>query len=169
MSAIAIWIRYFVESDSKIRTLLEEHVPETNLTLERSNAELLWLPKVVRDFVLPSGFPGQWSYTHMHCYFHLWIVLLWFQFMFSTYVDTVSDDYLDYMLLQFPTNVTGWICHTLVTSSLLKACLSNSLLLFHHHCVLVITQKHCNEGRLSYPLSPTHRITAHILILQYVA
>ncbi|XP_028552573.1 protein root UVB sensitive 5 isoform X2 [Dendrobium catenatum] len=31
------------------------------------------------------------------------------------------DDYLDYMLLQFPTNVTGWICHTLVTSSLLKA------------------------------------------------
>ncbi|KAL2569796.1 hypothetical protein AAZV13_18G149500 [Glycine max] len=25
------------------------------------------------------------------------------------------------MLLQFPTNVTGWICHTLVTSSLLKA------------------------------------------------
>ncbi|KAJ0640472.1 putative Root UVB sensitive family [Helianthus annuus] len=25
------------------------------------------------------------------------------------------------MLFQFPTNVTGWICHTLVTSSLLKA------------------------------------------------
>lgn len=24
------------------------------------------------------------------------------------------------MLLQFPTNVTAWICHTLVTSSLLK-------------------------------------------------
>ncbi|KAK8466470.1 hypothetical protein PHAVU_008G104800 [Phaseolus vulgaris] len=34
---------------------------------------------------------------------------------------SVSDDYLHYMLLQFPTNVTGWICHTLVTSSLLKA------------------------------------------------
>ncbi|KAF2306377.1 hypothetical protein GH714_017222 [Hevea brasiliensis] len=34
---------------------------------------------------------------------------------------SVSDDYLQYMLLQFPTNVTGWICHTLVTSSLLKA------------------------------------------------
>ncbi|XP_050213657.1 protein root UVB sensitive 5 isoform X2 [Mercurialis annua] len=31
------------------------------------------------------------------------------------------DDYLQYMLLQFPTNITGWICHTLVTSSLLKA------------------------------------------------
>nr|KYP63524.1 UPF0420 protein [Cajanus cajan] len=35
---------------------------------------------------------------------------------------SVSNDYLHYMLLQFPTNVTGWICHTLVTSSLLKAC-----------------------------------------------
>ncbi|XP_010253866.1 PREDICTED: protein root UVB sensitive 5 isoform X2 [Nelumbo nucifera] len=35
--------------------------------------------------------------------------------------ESVSDDYLEYMLLQFPTNVTGWICHTLVTSSLLKA------------------------------------------------
>jgi len=39
---------------------------------------------------------------------------------------SVSDDYLHYMLLQFPTNVTGWICHTLVTSSLLKACQSCS-------------------------------------------
>ncbi|KAL8526683.1 hypothetical protein ACS0TY_015766 [Phlomoides rotata] len=35
--------------------------------------------------------------------------------------DSVSDDYLEYILLLFPTNVTGWICHTLVTSSLLKA------------------------------------------------
>lgn len=39
---------------------------------------------------------------------------------------SVSDDYLQYMLLQFPTNVTGWICHTIVTSSLLKACHSCS-------------------------------------------
>eukprot|EP00249_Psilotum_nudum_P017658 c26428_g1_i5 orf=658-1965(-) len=31
------------------------------------------------------------------------------------------DDYLRYMLWRFPTNVTGWICSTLVTSSLLKA------------------------------------------------
>ncbi|KAI3810990.1 hypothetical protein L1987_20704 [Smallanthus sonchifolius] len=37
------------------------------------------------------------------------------------YVGSVSDDYLEYMLLQLPTNVTAWICHTLVTSSLLKA------------------------------------------------
>lgn len=40
--------------------------------------------------------------------------------------DSVSDDYLEYILLQFPTNVTGWICHTLVTSTLLKACETNS-------------------------------------------
>jgi hypothetical protein len=37
--------------------------------------------------------------------------------------ESVSDDYLQYMLLQFPTNVTGWVCHTLVTSSLLKVSL----------------------------------------------
>lgn len=43
---------------------------------------------------------------------------------------SVSDDYLDYMLLQFPTNVTGWICHTLVTSSLLKVRQSCSNLWF---------------------------------------
>ncbi|CAJ2670726.1 protein root UVB sensitive 5 isoform X3 [Trifolium pratense] len=47
---------------------------------------------MIKDFILPAGFPG-----------------------------SVSDDYLQYMLLQFPTNVTGWICHTIVTSSLLKA------------------------------------------------
>ncbi|EPS68719.1 hypothetical protein M569_06049, partial [Genlisea aurea] len=53
---------------------------------------LSWLPKSAKDFIFPAGFP-----------------------------DSVSEDYLDYMLLQFPTNVTGWICHTLVTSSLLQA------------------------------------------------
>ncbi|KAM0900443.1 hypothetical protein ACQ4PT_020630 [Festuca glaucescens] len=49
------------------------------------------IPQAIRDFVLPAGFP-----------------------------ESVSDDYLQYMLLQLPTNVTGWICYTLVTSSLLK-------------------------------------------------
>jgi hypothetical protein len=42
--------------------------------------------------------------------------------------DSVSDDYMPYMLWQFPTNVTGWICSTLVTSSLLKVCLLRSLI-----------------------------------------
>lgn len=41
----------------------------------------------------------------------------WQQYVLA---DTVSSDYLTYMLWQFPTNVTGWICSTLVTSSLLK-------------------------------------------------
>ncbi|KAL3839403.1 hypothetical protein ACJIZ3_023994 [Penstemon smallii] len=83
--------RYVVESDSQIRTILEEYMPETNVSVNR-DSELLWLPKTIKDFILPSGFP-----------------------------DSVSDDYLEYILLQFPTNVTGWICHTLVTSSLLTA------------------------------------------------
>ncbi|KAL2480458.1 Protein root UVB sensitive 5 [Abeliophyllum distichum] len=88
--------RYIVENDSVIRTILKEHLPETNVSQDsiapESDDVLSWLPKIVKDFVLPAGFP-----------------------------ESVSDDYLDYILLQFPTNVTGWICHTLVTSSLLKA------------------------------------------------
>lgn len=41
--------------------------------------------------------------------------------LFFVYITgSVSDDYLEYMLWQLPTNVTGWICHTLVTSTLLK-------------------------------------------------
>ncbi|XP_022893666.1 protein root UVB sensitive 5 isoform X1 [Olea europaea var. sylvestris] len=88
--------RYIVENDSVIRTILKEHLPGTNVSEDsntpESHDELFWLPKIIKDFVLPSGFP-----------------------------ESVSDDYLDYILLQFPTNVTGWICHTLVTSSLLKA------------------------------------------------
>ncbi|KAJ6993019.1 Mitochondrial carrier protein [Populus alba x Populus x berolinensis] len=30
---------------------------------------------------------------------------------------SVSDDYLQYMVLQFPTNITGWICHTLAVGA----------------------------------------------------
>ncbi|KAL6626705.1 hypothetical protein ACP70R_030431 [Stipagrostis hirtigluma subsp. patula] len=62
-------------------------------TAKDDNAGSL-LPQAISDFILPAGFPG-----------------------------SVSDDYLEYMLLQFPTNVTGWICHVLVTSSLLKSLL----------------------------------------------
>ncbi|KAL0309963.1 UNVERIFIED_CONTAM: protein root UVB sensitive 5 [Sesamum radiatum] len=88
--------RYVVEGDSQIRTILEEPLPGTKVLQDSysmgTDKALTWLPKVIKDFVLPAGFP-----------------------------DSVSDDYLEYILLQFPTNVTGWICHTLVTSSLLQA------------------------------------------------
>ncbi|XP_075510241.1 protein root UVB sensitive 5-like isoform X2 [Primulina tabacum] len=88
--------RYIIESDSRLRTILCERVPETSVFQDSDFVEhdtrLCWLPTIIKDFILPAGFP-----------------------------DSVSDDYLDYILLQFPTNVTGWICHTLVTSSLLKA------------------------------------------------
>ncbi|KAL9152956.1 hypothetical protein ABFS82_10G017200 [Erythranthe guttata] len=88
--------RYILETDLQIRIVLEKHLPATNVLQDSRDVEndtdLSWLPKVIKDFVLPAGFP-----------------------------ESVSDDYLEYILLQFPTNVTGWICHTLVTSSLLKA------------------------------------------------
>ncbi|GLT77620.1 hypothetical protein SLA2020_491880 [Shorea laevis] len=86
--------RYMLDEESGLRTFLEEHSSGTNRLQDfhTSDTTLSWLPDIVKDFILPAGFPG-----------------------------SVSDDYLQYMLLQFPTNVTGWICHTLVTSSLLKA------------------------------------------------
>ncbi|KAL8517273.1 hypothetical protein ACS0TY_015491 [Phlomoides rotata] len=88
--------RYVVESDVQIRTILEDLLPESNVLqgqrIGNTDLYLSWIPKNVKDFILPAGFP-----------------------------DSVSDDYLEYILLLFPTNVTGWICHTLVTSSLLKA------------------------------------------------
>ncbi|XP_073034595.1 protein root UVB sensitive 5-like isoform X3 [Primulina eburnea] len=88
--------RYIIESGSRIQTILGERLPETSVfqgsAFVEHDSELRWLPTIIKDLILPAGFP-----------------------------DSVSDDYLDYILLQFPTNVTGWICHTLVTSSLLKA------------------------------------------------
>nr|XP_043620512.1 protein root UVB sensitive 5 isoform X2 [Erigeron canadensis] len=80
--------RYILDDELCLTTFLEDESKSNGFSLK----ELPWLPDILKDFVLPAGFPG-----------------------------SVSDDYLEYMLLQFPTNVTAWICHTLVTSSLLKA------------------------------------------------
>ncbi|KAF5747619.1 hypothetical protein HS088_TW05G00344 [Tripterygium wilfordii] len=86
--------RYTLDDDLTSQTFYEEHESGNDKLQDFhfSDPKLSWLPNIVKDFVLPSGFPG-----------------------------SVSDDYLPYILLQFPTNITGWICHTLVTSSLLKA------------------------------------------------
>ncbi|KAK7339870.1 hypothetical protein VNO77_20556 [Canavalia gladiata] len=87
--------RYVLGDDLQLRTFLVEKdrsMPDRFQDLHSPDKNLSWLPDKIKDFILPAGFPG-----------------------------SVSDDYLQYMLLQFPTNVTGWICHTLVTSSLLKA------------------------------------------------
>ncbi|KAH8505986.1 hypothetical protein H0E87_012990 [Populus deltoides] len=86
--------RYTLDDAVQLQGFLEKNGSE-NRSFEESRlseAGLSWLPDIVKDFILPAGFPG-----------------------------SVSDDYLQYMVLQFPTNITGWICHTLVTSSLLKA------------------------------------------------
>ncbi|KAI9392493.1 hypothetical protein POPTR_006G099700v4 [Populus trichocarpa] len=86
--------RYTLDDAVQLQGFLEKNGSE-NRSFEESRlseAGLSWLPDILKDFILPAGFPG-----------------------------SVSDDYLQYMVLQFPTNITGWICHTLVTSSLLKA------------------------------------------------
>ncbi|KAK8950979.1 hypothetical protein KSP39_PZI003530 [Platanthera zijinensis] len=85
--------RYVLGNNQNLQSFWEEGERLMDKTQNDNYSNLSVLPKVFRDFVLPASFPGI----------------------------SVSDDYLDYMLLQFPTNVTGWICHTLVTSSLLKA------------------------------------------------
>ncbi|XP_054784422.1 protein root UVB sensitive 5 isoform X3 [Prosopis cineraria] len=103
VSSKAIWIerysngttkRYEVDDKSQLTITVEEDRPTTNSfhDFNSQDRRLNWLPRIIKDFILPEGFPG-----------------------------SVSDDYLRYMLFQFPTNVTGWICHALVTSSLLKA------------------------------------------------
>ncbi|XP_015580223.1 protein root UVB sensitive 5 isoform X5 [Ricinus communis] len=86
--------RYVLDDDAQLKPFLEEQGAKNSALQESysSDINLSWLPYIIKDFILPAGFPG-----------------------------SVSDDYFQYMLLQFPTNVTGWICHTLVTSSLLKA------------------------------------------------
>ncbi|GAB4833965.1 hypothetical protein Ancab_032213 [Ancistrocladus abbreviatus] len=85
--------RYILDDESRAKTFLEKHAFESDKQQSSySITALSWLPHFIQDFILPAGFPV-----------------------------SVSDDYLEYMLWQFPTNVTAWICHTLVTSSLLKA------------------------------------------------
>ncbi|KAI3906595.1 hypothetical protein MKW98_009503 [Papaver atlanticum] len=86
--------RYVIDGNSKVQTFMEKQKAVTNDSEFSSslNTKVSWLPDGIKVFVLPSGFPG-----------------------------SVSDDYLEYMLLQLPTNITGWICSILVTSSLLKA------------------------------------------------
>ncbi|KAL5710290.1 Protein root UVB sensitive 5 [Ranunculus cassubicifolius] len=84
--------KYVLEGDLPIRSYVEEEENSDIKSYSDDDDDLLWLPLAFKEFILPAGFPG-----------------------------SVSDDYLEYMLLQFPTNITGWICHTLVTSSLLKA------------------------------------------------
>ncbi|KAI4353342.1 hypothetical protein L6164_002300 [Bauhinia variegata] len=87
--------RYILDDNSQLLTLLVEEDRHVSKRFQHSHSldkRISWLPDIVTDFILPAGFPG-----------------------------SVSDDYLHYMLLQFPTNVTAWICHAIVTSSLLKA------------------------------------------------
>jgi len=81
--------------------------------VENEHADSL-IPQAVRDFVLPAGFP-----------------------------ESVTVDYLEYMLLQFPTNVTGWICHVLVTSSLLKVLL-NLLVKWSNYVTHILSAKPCS-------------------------
>jgi hypothetical protein len=49
-----------LDEESGLRTFVEEHSSETNRLQDfhTSDTTLSWLPDVVKDFVLPAGFPG---------------------------------------------------------------------------------------------------------------
>ncbi|GFY82361.1 root UVB sensitive protein [Actinidia rufa] len=53
--------RYILDNDLHVRTFLEEKGIETNgfHGSQFSNVALSWLPDVIRDFILPAGFPVQ--------------------------------------------------------------------------------------------------------------
>ncbi|KAL9255996.1 root UVB sensitive 5-like protein [Drosera capensis] len=73
--------RYVLDEESRprIETFVEKHKFEyDDLQSSDFSGPLALLPNAVKDFVLPAGFPG-----------------------------SVSDDYLTYMLWQFPTNAVG--------------------------------------------------------------
>ncbi|CAM8927287.1 unnamed protein product [Rhodiola kirilowii] len=78
--------RYVLDDNARLKIILEEPGSQSKKreAPDLFDDSLQWLPIIVKDFIFPSGFPG-----------------------------SVSDDYLEYMLLQFPTNVTAWICHAL--------------------------------------------------------
>ncbi|CAF2118102.1 unnamed protein product [Brassica napus] len=81
--------RYLLDDDdSPLQGFLEEREPKPDTNSNSSETNTVWVPDVVKDFVFPTGFPG-----------------------------SVSDDYLDYMLWQFPTNVTGWMCNAVGVGS----------------------------------------------------
>lgn len=45
-----------LENDSQVTTFLEKHFPPRNASL--GSKELSWLPKIVKDLFLPTGYPG---------------------------------------------------------------------------------------------------------------
>ncbi|RWR92140.1 protein root UVB sensitive 5 isoform X1 [Cinnamomum micranthum f. kanehirae] len=51
--------RYILDDESQIQTVLEEHGPLMNgLQEENNDTELSWLPKILKEFILPAGFPA---------------------------------------------------------------------------------------------------------------
>ena len=57
--------RYILDDDSGIRTFIEEQVSQSTGShgSQTSDMELPWLPQSVKDFWLPTGFPGNICYT----------------------------------------------------------------------------------------------------------
>lgn len=41
-----------------MQTVLEEHGPSVNGLQEDPYTELSWLPNILKEFILPTGFPG---------------------------------------------------------------------------------------------------------------
>lgn len=70
--------RYILDDESQIRTVLEEHGPFMNgLQEENHDTELSWLPKILKEFILPAGFPGDY-YLPLSSFLIQFLLLLHF-------------------------------------------------------------------------------------------
>lgn len=61
--------RYLVDDELQVQTFVEEPSPKPDTTSHSShfsNTELSWLPDIVKDFIFPAGFPGDWMNLYIY-------------------------------------------------------------------------------------------------------
>lgn len=71
-----------LDDDLQLKTYLEEHRQTFNESKESqsSYSYLYWLPDIIKDFILPAGFPGD-------CLDHLYLVFCLYKSYFPYFAD----------------------------------------------------------------------------------
>ena len=60
MKLVLLQVRYVLDDEFHLTTFLEDESNSNGFSLK----ELPWLPDIVKDFVLPAGFPGNKSSSY---------------------------------------------------------------------------------------------------------
>lgn len=50
--------RYTLDTNSQLQAICDEHDTSMNILQKEQFSDLSWLPRVVKEFILPVGFPG---------------------------------------------------------------------------------------------------------------